>query len=252
MTAKARICILFCVISTTTAQAQWSKQDSIRLQNLLSGKEELKINTEAVNAIRFDFTPEKDKLVGTPLISEEKPWMKFLKDLPKNFGDTTRWVRPSYVRLTPYTPYTRWNEDPITRMLSEAEQDSLRHLQMFWKLNITLDPSRMNGHVDVPGGMDPSVTPGSSPLIGGFDTDKFLYENLTKRGRAIRRNRKHANAWKTYQDYIPTKQDTVKKDSLLMMELLRQKAEELYPSPRPDSIPAFPKNSKEAQVSESR
>lgn len=243
MTAKARICILFCVVSTTAAQAQWSKQDSIRLQNVLSGKEELKINTEAVNSIRFDFISEKDKLAGTPLISEEKPWMKFLKDLPKNFGDTTRWVRPSYIRLTPYTPYTRWNEDPITRMLSEAEQDSLRHLQMFWKLNITLDPSRMNGHVDVPKGMDPSVTPSSHPLIGGFDTDKFLYESLTKRGRTIRRNRKHANAWKTYQDYIPTKQDTVKKDSLLMMELLRQKAEKLYPSPASDTIPALPKDS---------
>jgi hypothetical protein len=45
----------------------------------------------------------------------------------------------------------------------------------------------------------------------------MLYETLTKRGRAIRRNRKHANAWKTYQDYVPTLQD-----SLLYYKRLRK------------------------------
>ena len=49
-----------------------------------------------------------------------------------------------------------------------------------------------------------------------FDAEKLLYENLTTRGRAIKRNRKHANAWKSYMDYIPTLQDTVKKDTTLM------------------------------------
>lgn len=39
------------------------------------------------------------------------------------------------------------------------------------------------------------------------DFDKLLYENLTKRGRAIKHNRTHAVAWKKYADYIPTKQD---------------------------------------------
>lgn len=229
MTRRASISILFCSICVLTAQAQWNKQDSIRLQELLNGDGELKINTEAVKSIHFDFKPEKDKLKGTPIMSQDKPWMKFLKDLPKNFGDTTKWVRPKYVRLTPYTPYTKWNEDPFTRMLSQEEKDSLRHVKMFWKINVTPDPSRMNGHIPVPEGMDPTVTPSNSPLIGGFDTDKFLFETLTKRGRTFRRNRKHANAWKTYQDYIPTRQDTVKKDSILMMELLRRKSEELYP-----------------------
>lgn len=245
MTRRANISILFCSICILTAQAQWNKQDSIRLQELLNGNGELKINIEAVKSIHFDFKPEKDKLKGTPLLSEEKPWMKFIKELPKNFGDTTRWVRPTYIRLSPYTPYTRWNEDPISPMLSQAEKDSLRHIQMFWKLNVTLDPSRMNGHVPVPSGMDPTVTPSNSPLIGSFDTDKFLFENLTKRGRAIRRNRKYAKAWKTYQNYVPTKQDTVKKDTLLMMEFLRKQAEKVYPGPAkatptdtPPSLPA--------------
>lgn len=40
-------------------------------------------------SIHFDFQSDKDNIKGTPIMSEDKPWMKFLKDLPKNFGDTT-------------------------------------------------------------------------------------------------------------------------------------------------------------------
>ena len=47
------------------------------------------------------------------------------------------------------------------------------------------------------------------PLIG-FDADKILFENLTKRGRAIKRTKKKAKAWKTYKDYVPTKEDSLK------------------------------------------
>ncbi len=113
MTQRVNFSILFCTISILTAQAQWNKQDSIRLQELLNGDGELKINTEAVKSIHFDFKSDKDNIKGTPFMSEDKPWMKFLKDLPKNFGDTTKWVRPNFVRLTPYTPYTTWHEDPV-------------------------------------------------------------------------------------------------------------------------------------------
>ena len=83
----------------------------------------------------------------------------------------------------------------------------------------------MNGHVDVPAGMDPSITPSSSPLADGLDFDKIFYENLTKRGRILRRNRKRAKAWKTYQDYIPTKRDSIRKDSTLTQGLPLHQAE---------------------------
>ena len=162
MTQRVNFSILFCTISILTAQAQWNKQDSIRLQELLNGDGELKINTEAVKSIHFDFKSDKDNIKGTPFMSEDKPWMKFLKDLPKNFGDTTKWVRPNFVRLTPYPPYTTCHEDQV-----------------------------------------------NNPLIGGLDADNFLYESLTKRGRAIRRNRNRAKGWKIYQSYVPTRQDSI-------------------------------------------
>ena len=56
MTQRVNFSILFCTISILTAQAQWNKQDSIRLQELLNGDGELKINTEAVKSIHFDLS----------------------------------------------------------------------------------------------------------------------------------------------------------------------------------------------------
>ena len=50
----------------------------------------------------------------------------------------------------------------------------------------------------------------SAPLAT-FDADKILYENFTKRGRAIEHNREHANAWKTYNDYKPAHKDSLTK-----------------------------------------
>ena len=145
MTQRVNFSILFCTISILTAQAQWNKQDSIRLQELLNGDGELKINTEAVKSIHFDFQSDKDNIKGTPIMSEDKPWMKFLKDLPKNFGDTTKWVRPNFVRLTPYTPYTTWHEDPVNDPIFLKRKDSLT---ISWKLNIKLIPGLQNGYIE--------------------------------------------------------------------------------------------------------
>ena len=59
MTQRVNFSILFCTISILTAQAQWNKQDSIRLQELLNGDGELKINTEAVKSIISTFNRTK-------------------------------------------------------------------------------------------------------------------------------------------------------------------------------------------------
>lgn len=47
MTQRVSLSILLCTLAALTAQAQWSKQDSLRLQQLLNGEEELIINKEA-------------------------------------------------------------------------------------------------------------------------------------------------------------------------------------------------------------
>ena len=201
MNHRAGIGILVCCIGILSAHAQNEKKDS------LQQKKEIYINQEAVKSIEFNFMGQPEIMKPKPKMDERKPWMEYRKDIPKNFTDTTTWRKQKYTRSTPYTPYTRYNEDPIYDRVLIKDTLSIR-----MKLNtdkIKPAPGMEHGYRVVPGGMDQSVTPSNNP-IGGFSADKILYENLTKRGRAIKRNKKKAKAWKTYKDYVPTKEDSLK------------------------------------------
>lgn len=234
MIQRAKLTLFLCTAGLCTTHAQWNKQDSIRLQQLLQAGGDVQINSDAVKTIEFDFTPKKEDWKGKPLISEEKPWMKFLDDLPKNFGDSTKWKKPQYIRLTPYTPYTKWNEDPVNDPIFVIE-DTLTMGK--WVLRVNPVLGLKNGYRVLPAGMDQSVTPSNNPL-GTFSADQLLYENFSKRGRAIRRNRTKAVAWKTYQEHIPatTLPQVATADSLpdRTKDSLKQKSE---PMPlRTDSL----------------
>lgn len=203
MNPRAGISILVCCIGILSAQAQSEGKDSLRQKK----EGEIYINQEAVKSIEFNFLPQTEIIKPKPKMDESKPWMEFRKDLPKNFTDTTSWRKPKYTRATPYTPYTRYDEDPIYDRILIKDTLTIR-----MKLNaekIKPLPGMGHGYRVVPGGMDQSVTPSNNP-IGGFSADKLLFENFTKRGRAIKRNKKKAKAWKTYKDYVPTKEDSLK------------------------------------------
>ena len=203
MNPRAGISILVCSIGILSVHAQSEKKDSLRFKK----EGEIYINQEAVKSIEFNFMSQPEIIKPKPKMDERKPWMEFRKDIPKNFTDTTTWRKPKYTRATPYTPYTRYDEDPIYDRVLTKDTLSIR-----MKLNmekIKLAPGMGHGYRVVPGGMDQSVTPSNNPITG-FDADKILFENLTKRGRAIKRNRKKAKAWKIYKDYVPTKEDSLK------------------------------------------
>ncbi|MGL5273211.1 MAG: DUF4858 domain-containing protein [Phocaeicola sp.] len=224
MTERAKLTLVFCTASILTAQAQLNKQDSIRLQQILQIGGDIQINSDAVKSIEFNFNPKKEDWKGKPLISEDKPWLKFLDDLPKNFGDTTKWVKPKYLRLTPYTPYTKWNEDPVNDPIFSIK-DSLKLGN--WVLRVDPVLGLKGGFRVLPAGMDQSVTPSNNPL-GTFDADKVLYETFSKRGRAIRRNRNKAVAWKTYEAHLPTKSTTAISDTVnALKDSTLQKSEPL-------------------------
>ena len=203
MNPRAVTSILVCCIGIFSVHAQSEKKDSLRFKK----EGEIYINQEAVKSIEFNFMSQPEIIKPKPKMDERKPWMEFRKDIPKNFTDTTTWRKPKYTRATPYTPYTRYDEDPIYDRVLTKDTLSIR-----MKLNmdkIKLAPGMGHGYRVVPGGMDQSVTPSNNPITG-FDADKILFENLTKRGRAIKRNRKKAKAWKIYKDYVPTKEDSLK------------------------------------------
>lgn len=156
MANKLSLGIIFCTLSILPSQAQLEKKDSIRLKNMLEGKEEIIINEEALKKIQFNFIPEKEFTRKNPIASEDKSWMKFNTNLPDEF--------------------IRKNIDTLEI-----------------RLDLNFAPPRQ-----------------ATGAIATFDADKLLFENFTKRGRTIKHNRKHAQAWKIYNDYQPTYKDSLK------------------------------------------
>ena len=199
MNSRAGISILACCIGILSAQAQSEKKDSLQQEK----EGEIYINQEAVKSIEFNFMGQPEIMKPKPKMDERKPWMEYRKDLPVNMTDTTTYRKKKYIRMLPYSiwgydnSHLRYRKDTLSiRMKLNMEK-------------IKPAPGMGHGYRVVPGGMDQSVTPSNNP-IGGFSADKILYENLTKRGRAIKRNKKKAKAWKTYKDYVPTKEDSLK------------------------------------------
>ena len=199
MNSRAGISILACCIGILSAQAQNEKKDSLQQKK----EKEIYINQEAVRSIEFNFMGQPEIMKPKPKMDERKPWMEFRKDLPINMTDTTTYRKKKYIRML---PYSIWGYD----------NSHLRYrkdtLSIKMKLNmdkIKPAPGMGHGYRVVPGGMDQSVTPSNNPITG-FSADKILFENFTKRGRAIKRNKKKAKAWKIYKDYVPTKEDSLK------------------------------------------
>ena len=199
MNPRAGISILFCCIGILSVHAQSERKDS--LQRKKDG--EIYINQEAVKSIEFNFMAQPDIMRPKPMMDETKPWMEFRKDLPMNLTDTTTLTKKKYIRML---PYSIWGHDDAHL---KSNKDTLIIRMKLNLDNIKPLPGMGHGYRVVPGGMDQSVTPSNNP-IGGFSADKLLFENFTKRGRAIKRNRKKAKAWKIYKDYVPTKEDSLK------------------------------------------
>ena len=174
-------------------------------------EEELKLNSEAIKLIQFNFNGQ-ETLPEQELIEElqGRNWMKFKHDayisLYKN-DTTATGKKMRFIRMLPYSIWTKFGEDPVYDVIFSRERREI--------MTFVLDPFRRNS---VNGSKWASAwpndfyrrnEPNSANGSIGIETDfnKLYYENLTKRGRAIKHNRKHANAWKTYQAYLPTKAD---------------------------------------------
>ena len=201
MKRRAGIGILVCCIGVLSAHAQSEKKDS--LQRKKEG--EIYINQEAVKSIEFNFMGQPEMMKPKPKMDERKPWMEFKKDLPINMTDTTTFRKKKYIRIR---PYTIWGYDDAHLYYNRDKDTMTIHMELNMD-KIKPLPGMGHGYRVVPEGMDQSVTPSNRPITG-FSADKLLYENFTKRGRAIKRNKKKAKAWKKYKDYVPTKEDSLK------------------------------------------
>lgn len=176
------------------------------------------LNEDAVRMIQFDFSgverPEEEPM-ESPI---DKPWMSFKHDLrmPRSLTDTTKVKKPTgYIRAEPYTIWTRFGEDPVYDVMVLGRP---KKWEIHWSLNPYTSHKKEYEEDLTPGTI--TMNERATERIGGslgagiticdLDFLGFIYNNLTPYGRMLKHNRKHANAWKIYKDYRPTREDSLK------------------------------------------
>ncbi len=83
MTKRFILFILISLTASVVCSQEWTTQDSIKLNRILQGNEEIKLNPEAVKQIDFG-----SDVMGTPLMSTEKSWMLPDATLPSVLPNT--------------------------------------------------------------------------------------------------------------------------------------------------------------------
>lgn len=179
------LCLCFSVFSfaqKTEETRQWTKQDSIRLQQLLSGQVEIVIDDETQKEIDRLFNPEKWEMKSTPF---PKKNMKFESELPRYYISKVDTIDGrGYIRLLPYGPFNTPEEEKIYVEIPVNKQ----YLADY---DPRLEPASA-------GKFSPNAQLVGAGIIATFDADKLLGIIFSKKLRAKARNAKDANAWKTY------------------------------------------------------
>lgn len=118
MTKRVLFLLLAC-LSALVARAQWSAKDSLNLQRILGGKEEIKLNMDAVKQIDLS-TP-----MGAPRAVTNKSWLQVDETLP-----TVNNKKKIILTLHPYTARTKYNWDPVYQRKIKVDTDT-------WRMDLT-------------------------------------------------------------------------------------------------------------------
>ena len=202
------------IMTSTPIVAQQLNTDFKNEFKNIGEESELKLNEEAIKLIKFDFMPEMESELNKPMEAPlEKSWMKFKSDLavPKSLTDTTKVRKPTgYIRMLPYSIWTKFGEDPVYDVMVFGKK---KEYKISWTINPFGEFGENYGKTIAPSAgiiSDGMRIRGAGAVIGGLDVMGFMYYNLTARGRMLKHNSKHANAWKIYQKYQPTLADSLK------------------------------------------
>lgn len=95
--------LLYAVAFPLCAQ-NWTPQDSLKLQQLLKGNGEVKVNPDALKELERN-------ILGTPEVSVNKSWMDFDPALPTSLQKEPK--QEIKLTLRPYTANTKYNWDPV-------------------------------------------------------------------------------------------------------------------------------------------
>lgn len=184
MTLRLFLLTLFCVGVGTEIWAQ--QGDSLRHDQL----------------IKFDFGTRGRSSVSTPLVApvDEKKWLQYKDD----FKLSTSAYNPSL-------PFSIWRLQNLDLSQGTTFQQADRRNKTYFTINDYKDANGRSIYYRPP--IETFVWSEANRGFGAgvrftVDFDKFFFETFTKRGRMLRYNRLHANAWKNYALYIPTAAET--------------------------------------------
>ena len=106
----------------------WTKADSLRLQQLLQSEGEIILNLDILKEV-------EEPLGGSPRAVESKPWLEVDETLPAVQG-----VRPRKVKLTlfPYTANTPYNWDPVRQRKIKVDKNTWRNDPFYELKTLTL------------------------------------------------------------------------------------------------------------------
>lgn len=194
---------LFVCLFPAVAFAQWTEADSLRLQDILSGKEKVRLNPEFQRAIENGtfLSPDcpSDKMLSSPL------------ELPLAV-DFSEYIQSDTFRL-------------------QAPCDSVT-AEVYWLLHLK-SPASLKVHKQAYTSSNPLIRKqeirfGKLPVYGKMSTGNLFLDNVKdgqhrggimvtmrvefsledvletifwKSARAKKRNRKRENTWKYYNDY---------------------------------------------------
>lgn len=175
MRKQLLIVMLICLKGADYISAQqWTKKDSVWLQNVLSGKEKLELNPETMKAIQSGSLINLDEPASNMKLSPVSP-LPILKDFSEYIkADTTR----RKIALKDLPPSVFWLYSPPPGKILPVFQSMLDEVKR--------DP------ITAPGGMF-------------FD----LAEMTSRKSHVHKRNAKRDGTWKNYNN-LPTP-DIIKK-----------------------------------------
>jgi hypothetical protein len=176
MDKKLILLLLIYVYQTGDLYAQWTKEDSVWLDGVLSGKETIKLRPEFQQAI------ESDDLIHTGVASPARQLIVAPGGVSVS-KDFTEYLRPAKI---PKSPEDAGDVDPYSMPPA-----------VFMRYGPDIPLQRPgNAAFTVPGSIGENA-----PTPSGRSFDDALKSIFSPSFRAKERNRKNANAWKRYHLY---------------------------------------------------
>lgn len=108
---------LLLTVTLPLCAQNWTPQDSLRLNRLLDGEGEIKLNPDALKEMGIP------KTIGTQRMSMEKSWLDFNPILP-DIPHTPK--KKVVLTLRPYTANTKYNWDPVYQKKIKIDKNTWR------------------------------------------------------------------------------------------------------------------------------